>query len=130
MKRYKLPLSVQIILIAFIIGLAIITYIDGKPEVVDYSGIEFYGEITNIKKYYRGRYDIELKLKDGKQVVLSDNGFEAYKEKIHIGDSMEKFIGSDCFQYKRNGMILAENCKSIRQIRTLPDNPSPVSTIP
>lgn len=119
MKRYKLPPGLQILLIVFILTIAIISFYTGRPKPVNYFNVELYGEITAITKYYRGRYDLELKLSKGKVIILSDYSFENYKDVVKTGDSLVKQSGTNCFYYKRNGAVLAENCKSIREVHEM-----------
>ena len=106
MIRFKYRYA-PFLLIAFLIIVFSIFYFS-RPAPENNLNIEFKGKITKINKQYRGRYDISLQTNEYALIII-DNHFGNYIDKIKIGDSAIKSKNTNCFFYKKD-TTLFENC--------------------
>ena len=111
-----------IILICFFTAVFLLYHLEINKPQEDYSQISFKAKIIKIKKQYRGRYDLELLSYDGKKILISDNNFRYYVDKINIGDSVIKNSGTNCFNYKKDSQVIFESCNKHNFIEILIGN--------
>ncbi len=101
-----------IIFICFIVVVYLIIKLT-SPSKAAFQNIVFKGKINKIYKAGKGSYNIEIELNKKQIISINDSKFNEIFEKIKIGDSLIKESNSSCFYYKKDRVIIYENCNSI-----------------
>ena len=81
-----------------------------KSEDIE-SKVEFNSIVIGTEKYKRV---YRVKLQEGKDFFsVLDYSLKYYAVQIRVGDSLIKRKGTTCYEYRRNGQLLVENCEGV-----------------